>query len=349
MLTRERNTLLATLVLTITLIASAQNQETACDSQRSASAEASARAALKSGDAPLAVRWFQQALDACPDNRRLLLSMAETQIAGRDFENAIRNATLYLQGDRPSFDGRLILAKAYFLAQRLKESLAESELVLKQDPQEPSALKLKANAAYLLGDPATAKDTFIRLLDKHPEDEEGAYMLGRIYYQEGATQLAVGQFERALKLNRSSYKALDNLGLCYQALGENDKAIRYHLTAIKLVETAHPDYEWPYINLAEALLKTGDAQHAFDSAAKATKRNPMTGHAFYVGAKALDQLGKPDLAVNWLERATALDTGDTEAWYLLARLYRKQGQTERAEAALHRFQELKAKEPAKRR
>jgi len=348
MLTRKKAPFLASLILSTTSLI-AQNQEPTCDAQRSAAAESSARAALKSGDAPLAVRWFQQAFDACPDDRRLLLAMAETQIAGRDFENAIRNATLYLQGDRPSLNGRLILAKAYFLTQRLKEALAESDLVLKQDPQEPSALKLKANAAYLLGDAETAKATFIRLLEKHPEDEEGAYMLGRIYYQEGAIQLAVGQFERTLKLNRNSYKALDNLGLCYQALSENHKAIRYHLTAIKLVETAQPDYEWPYINLAEALLKAGDAQHAFDSAAKATKRNPMTGRAFYVGAKALDQLGKPDLAVNWLERATALDAGATEAWYLLARLYRKQGQTERAEAALRRFQELKAKEPAKRR
>ena len=46
----------------------------------------------------------------------------------------------------------------------------------------------------------------------------------------------LGQFERVLRLNPASYKALDNLGLCYEARGENDKAVGYFLSSIKLVE-----------------------------------------------------------------------------------------------------------------
>ena len=75
-------------------------------------------------------------------------------------------------------------------------------------PDEAAALKIKGNAAYLLGDLERAKDTFIRLLDRHPADEEGAYMLGRIYYQEGYIDLAIGQFERVRKINPGPIRRL---------------------------------------------------------------------------------------------------------------------------------------------
>ena len=80
-------------------------------------------------------------------------------------------------------------------------------------------------------------------------------MLGRIYYMQGRIDYAVGQFQRVLKVNPQSYKAYDNLGLCYQALGDTGLATRYFLTAIKMVETDHPDYDWPYANLADLLLE----------------------------------------------------------------------------------------------
>ena len=89
-------------------------------------------------------------------------------------------------------------------------------------------------------------DTFITLLDRHPKDEDGAYMLGRIYYQEGHVDQAIGQFERALKLNPNLYKVWDNLGLCWQSQGNNEKAIAYFLRAISLVEKDHPEYDWAY-------------------------------------------------------------------------------------------------------
>ena len=174
-------------------------------------------------------------------------------------------------------------------------------------------------------------------------------MLGRIYYQERFMELAIGQFERVLRLNPRSYKALDNLGLCYQALGDTEKAKRYFLTAIKLTENDHREYDWPCANLADLLLKTGDSQQAFNAASKAVDRNALSARNFYIGAKALDQLGKSELSLNWAQRAASLDQNYSEAWYLLAKLYARLGQEDKAEDARRRFRELKAKEPAQRK
>jgi tetratricopeptide (TPR) repeat protein len=303
------------LFLAAALGIASQAQDSLCRPTASASLEKEARDAMSTREYLLAARRFQDAFDACPQRESILLGLAQAQVLGREFDKAIGTA----------------------------------ERVLRDHPEQAAALKIKGNAAYLLGDFDKAKDTFITLLDRHPADEDGAYMLGRIYYQEEYLDLAIGQFDRVLKINPGSYKALDNLGLCYQAVGDDDRAMRYFLTAIKLVEKDHPEYEWPYTNIADLFLKNGDAQRAFDAAAKASNRNPMSARSFYIGAKALEQLGKTELSLNWLQRAVAVDAASSESWYMLWRVYRKLQQNDKAEEALQKFRELKAKEPARRR
>jgi tetratricopeptide (TPR) repeat protein len=253
------------------------------------------------------------------------------------------------KNDEASLTSRLAQANASFKAARLAEAKQIAEQVLLIQPGQPTALKIKGNAEYLLGERAKAINTFIGLMDRHPDDEDAPYMLGRIYYQESMVDQAMGQFQRVLKLNPHSYKAYDNLGLCYEAKGDNDRAVRYFLTAIKLVENDHPEYDSAYANVADLLLKTGDAQKAFDAASKAAKRNPYSARDFFLGGKALDQLGKFDLALNWLQRSAALDPNYPEPEYLMAHVYRQLGQPEKAEEARKKFLAAKAKEPGPRR
>jgi tetratricopeptide (TPR) repeat protein len=271
----------------------------------------SGRDAMQKRQFDVAAQRFQAALSACPSDRALQLE----------------------------------LGNAYFMGQHFKQAKDIAQAVLRTDPGNAPALEIEANSEYLLGDSSAAIDTFIDLLDRHPENEQAAYMLGRIYYQDDNIDQAIGQFERVLRLNKYSYKAYDNLGLCYEAKGDNDKATRYFLTAIKLVEKDHPDYDTVYADMAELLLKTGNNQKAFDAAAMAANRNPASARNFYLGGKALDQLGKTDLALNWLQRSAALDPNYPQPLYLLARLYRKLGEPQKADEAQKKFLALQSKLP----
>ena len=174
-------------------------------------------------------------------------------------------------------------------------------------------------------------------------------MLGRIYYQQGRFDYAIGQFQRALKIDPRSYKAYDNMGLCYQALGDSEMATRYFLTAIKMVEKDHPDYDWAYANLASLLLEKGDAQQAFAAASKAADRNPLSARNFYIGGKALCKLEKTDLCMNWLERSVSLDPNYPDPLYLLAKVYGQLGQDQKAKQTLEKIRAVKAKAPTVRR
>lgn len=330
-------------------IAGPEPAEAGCDFQGSAAAHKDAAAAMEKRDYGLAARDFQQAFDACPAHRALLLDVAQAQARNRDFPSAVHAAQQFLASEPGSIPGRLALANVYFMAQRFAETRAECQQVLQAEPGEPTALKLLGNIQYLAGEYDGAENTFVSLLDKHPEDEEGAYMLGRIYYMEGRIDYAAGQFERVLRINPQAYKAYDNLGLCYQARGETELAERYFLTAIKLVETDHPDYDWPYANLADLLLENNDFEKAFAAASKAADRNPNSARNFYLGGKALCKLQKIDLCVNWLERSVSLDPNYPEPLYLLSKAYGQAGQKEKARAALEKFREVKARTPQVRR
>ena len=321
----------------------------ACDLGISSTLRKHAVTALEKHQYGVAVTEFRQALDACPKQRAILLELSEAYARNRDFPLAIRAAQEFLEEEANSIPGRLALANAYFMAQKFPEALAECELVLKLAPNDSAALKLKGNIEYLVGDFAHSENTFVGLLDKHPEDEEAAYMLGRIYYMEGRIDYAVGQFQRVLKTNPKFYKAYDNLGLCYQARGETELAMRYFLTAIKMVETDHPDYDWPYANLAELLLDNNDFEKAFAAASKAADRNPNGARNFYLGGKALCKLQKIDLCLNWLQRSVALDPNYPEPLYLLSKAYAQAGQKEKAQEALEKFREVKARTPQTRR
>src|SRR5258706_2106245 len=120
------------------------------------------------------------------------------------------------------------------------------------------------------------------------------------------------------------------MGLCYQALGDGEMATRYFLTAIKMVEKDHHDYDWAYANLANLLLEKGEAQQAFAAASKAADRNPLSARNFYIGGKALCKLEKTDLCMNWLERSVSLDPNYPDPLYLLAKVYIQKGHEQKA-------------------
>ncbi len=302
-------------VAALFLLGQELNIPNGCDAAQSEAFAQEARRAAASRSYDVAAGGFQSAFTACPKNMGLLIEKANALLLARKFADARTSAIT----------------------------------ILRADPSNSAALKIRGNAEYFLGKFEESMSTFVTLLDHHPNDEEGAYMLGRIYYQEGRIDHAIGQFERALKVNPRSYKAWDNLGLCWQASGDPDKAISYFLQAIKIAEKDNPQYDWAYANLADLLLKNGDAEHAYSAAAKAANRNPESARNFYIGAKALDKLGKTELCLNWLDRAAALDPNYSEPQYLLARVYKRLGQPEKAEEARKKFEELKSKESGKRR
>ena len=264
-----------------------------------------ARRSLDQKNYEAAAAEFRRAVDACPHERGL----------------------------------RLELARALFMAQKFDEAFD----LAGHFPRDPAALLLRANILYLRGEDAEAVQTFLRAIELDPQNENAVYSLGRVLYQQNRFEPAIAQFRRVLELDPKSYKAFDNLGLCYEALGKEDEAIRHFLKALDLVYKDHPDYDWPYANLANLFLKRGENEKAFQLASEAAVRNPASARNFYLTGKALARLEKLELAAKWLRQSTELDPGYPDPRYLLGQVYQKLGRQDDAAREFKAFEEARSK------
>jgi tetratricopeptide (TPR) repeat protein len=267
----------------------------------------------------------------------------------RRYDEAAVQFTRALEACGASAPLLLALGQAQLLARRPADAVATLDRIPTDDPDYVQALKVKARALYLLTRDREAEETLKRAVARAPTDAEIPYNLGRIYYQQGRHTEAAETFRRAIALDPRAYRAWDNLGLVSEALGDVAQAQQHYLKAIALVHKDHPRYDVVYANFAELLIRLGNFQRAFDLAVEAAERNPDEPRNFFLGGKALVQLGRDDLSVRWFEQAVRLDPDYPEPYYLLAQVYRRLGRAEDAERALKSFKAASARAPKTRR
>ena len=110
--------------------------------------------------------------------------------------------------------------------------------------------------------------------------------LGEAYDKLGNYDLAITEFEAALRLNPNYFFALSNLGNIYGKKKEYAQAILYTKQALQ----KKPDYAPGHYNLAKALHMTGNPEKAMLSYRSAIKYNPYFEEAFFnLGFLALEQ------------------------------------------------------------
>lgn len=239
-------------------------------------------------------------------------------------------------------------ARTSFESRRFDAAAASFEHALKQCPGRASILLPYGQVLYLLGRDQEAELALSESVKLNPAAPEPRYHLSRFYYQQNRFPLALEHGTMAVQLAPSSFRAHDNLALCYAATGKEAEALRHFLKALDLVHKDHPSEDTPYADFAAFLMDRNQFEKAFQLAAEAAQRNPASARNSYLTGKALLRLGKADLSLRWLDRAMELDPQYSEAAYLLAQAYRALGRPGEANRALERFKELSRNPRARR-
>lgn len=293
--------------------------------------------------------WIALALLGTAQDCQEAQSLATKAYEARAYDEAARHFARAVSDCGPNAPLLLALGQAQLLAQQPADALASLDRIPPQDPHHVQALKVRAKALYFLRRDPEAEETLERAAARAPSDAEIPYDLGRMLYQQGRHVEAAESFRRAIALDPGAYKAWDNLGLTYEALGDTAGAQQHYLKALELVYKDHPRYDVVYANVAELLIRLGSYERAFDLAAEAAQRNPQEARNVFVAGKALVRLGRSDLSVKWLEQAITLNPDYPEPYYLLSQAYRQLGRAEDAERALEAFQGAAGRAPKERR
>jgi tetratricopeptide (TPR) repeat protein len=200
--------------------------------------------------------------------------------------------------------------------------------------------------AYLrLNRPDWGRDELQRLSQGDPQNPLYLYWLARLDYDARAYTPAISRLRRVIELDPNMMRAYNNLGLCYDSLGQFDEAVQSFTRAIELNRRQKQPSAWPPLNLAVSLISLNRLDEAVAQLHEALSYNPQFPQAHYQLGLALEKQRKFDEAIAPLQRAVELDPLYPEPHYTLGRIYQRQGKREEAQEQIERFKKLK-KEPS---
>ncbi|MEZ5565927.1 MAG: tetratricopeptide repeat protein [Gammaproteobacteria bacterium] len=161
-------------------------------------------------------------------------------------------------------------AMALHRAGREREADALYAQVLRAEPLQPQALRLRGVLARDSGDLAASLRLLRKAVAAADSDPEPCAELGLSYLAAGYLQLAEAAFREAVERNPESRKALANLGALLQHRGHVLAAIAVYRQVIAL----DPDDLEVRCNLAHSLVEAGRGDDALQECDEALIRSP---------------------------------------------------------------------------
>jgi Flp pilus assembly protein TadD len=187
-----------------------------------------------------------------------------------------------------------------------------------------------------------------KLAAAQPKNALYLYWLARLDYDAQAYNAALEKLRKVVALEPQMMRAWDNLGLCYDYLGQFEEAVRNYRRAVELNQRQPQPSPWPHLNLAITLLSMNKLSEAESQLRLALRCDPKLPQAHYQLGLLLEKQNRNSAAIASLIEAATLDPTYPEPHYTLGRLYQKQGETAKAKEAFAQFQRLKeAKRQAK--
>jgi tetratricopeptide (TPR) repeat protein len=305
-----------------------------------------------------------------------LMANARTSLERGDVNGARASLERVLSRDAGNKQARLALVDVLIRMAQWTEAESQARVLSNQFPQDTEPVYLLAQIALRQGDPASANEFASRclsrgddrseihkvvalsdyllgrteqfethiqaVLEKNPRDAEARYLLARYFYETKQFRQSLNAFQDVLDLQPEHYKAHYYAGLVYQMTNDTDRARAEFLAAIRIVERKQIRYAWPFADLGRQLADAGDLDAAIEWLSQGIRHDPACPKVYYEYARALFHKGPLPEVEKALFEAVRLDPGYTEAYYLLARYYRKADRNLVADQVLAKFRDLKA-------
>ncbi len=168
-------------------------------------------------------------------------------------------------------------------------------------------------------------------VNKYPDLSRPHNNLGNVYFNKGLLLEAFAEFNKASQLNRHPNLKIaaiceHNLGQIYRIVGRDDRAIAKFKKALSI----YPLYTPSLHGLGMIELKKGNTKMAYSYAIKALGINPDSAELHELLSLALLKFDRLKAAMIESQKALNLDPERTIPLAVIAEVFRKRGETEKA-------------------
>ncbi len=233
---------------------------------------------------------YQRVLNASPDSKHALASLAELYFDQGDYDQAIELLSRIPEGE---MDARLLgmLAYAYSQERDFDHALSVYEKALEGQPDNQEIRRYYADALAGAGRYAAARTELERILKAEPDDGPTYLRLGRLDRQVGKFDEARQELEKARSLLPESVEVPFELTLLEDTVGNQEKALEILRGLVEQSERPNGQYTPAEAgNRALFLERLGliyRSQEKFDQAEKAFEQIRALGEELAPRAEAL--------------------------------------------------------------
>jgi len=181
-----------------------------------------------------------------------------------------------------------------------------------------------------------AEELYRELVEENPTSVRALNNLGILLDEMGDPEEAVAQLRAAQRIEPKNQEILGNLGAALGALGRYAEAEEELRTAFRM----DPTNLEIRANLGILLFRRGLYEQAVVELAVVCAGKPDDGLSLFYRGEALNRLGRVDEAIEALERVTELVPGNPRAYYTLGVLFDKKNVPDRASAMYRKAREL---------
>lgn len=293
------------------------------------------------GDDARAEKEFRDAVNNTPTEEKYVRSLTLFYISRSRYDEAIGVIGDHVKRCGVTALGYELEAELLF-QQRLYDPALEAALAsLKLYNDSARMHQLLALIHIAKQKDAAAVVELRKAVELDPNHAGIRYLFGRVLYSTGDYVEARDQFLACLKIQPDYRKALENLGLCYEALQDYSKATQAYHDAIALEESQKgPKHAEPYAFYGAMLAKAGESERALSVLREGVVVSPRSFVANYHLGRLLLTLGNNAEAEKFLLTAADLDPKFSRTYYLLGNLRQKQNRRAEAERYWVLFKDL---------
>ena len=300
-----------------------------------------------SGDRSGAEQEFRKAVEERPTDGQFVASLAKLYVAESQANPALEVIRSYTKVCGATALGYALEAEVLFQQRHYNDAMGAIIASLKLYPDNARMHQLLGLLLIMERDYTDASTELQKAEQLDPNDADIRYYYGRALYLGGHDAEARDQFLACLKNDPQYRKALENVGLSYQAINDYGNAAKYFQQAMEREKTENVKHGEPFGYYGAMLMETGQPKQALPILQEGIAASPRSLVVNFELGRVLFALGQPQQAQHFLEVAENLNPEYAQTHYLLGRIYNQQKRAKDAEQEFKKFQDLD-KNPANR-